>query len=335
MISVGESWEGSNDEASVEGLNWSVWAARRLKVGDVTFSVYPGNRKFVMPTFSEKEGLLGYGRLFDPGDAEECWENERRLLRKLQTYEFKTGLVPKILLETTFGRRFLLFIGGPKNLEGFNGVTSHHIDWLVELYKTTGRKMRFSESFYAGILESQVRDILTFLGETGSGWLRGLVAALKEELSDQKLHFAISQREFPYYHALKIRGENRIFVVDWELGSENYPPYFDLFHCLLSGLPERKRTGLRNSFLERAVALFEGRGSAGEMVLRYGRNIDVPADMGYLLFPLYLLDQISIFLKWERTPERSGLKERLEALRTIATEKAFVRAHWMGGSCEL
>ncbi|HIE14591.1 TPA: hypothetical protein EYP70_04905 [Candidatus Bathyarchaeota archaeon] len=302
--------------------------SERLERDDLTVAVYPGNRKFIMPVYSKGKGIIGYAKVFT-GRAKEVGKNEVRMLRKLALFDFQSGVIPSVIIEGDNNGQYIVVVSTKERLRNFKSITSLHIRWLIELFNETTSKVLFKESDYYHILQDQLSQIREYIGVGEYSWLEDITGKVIEDLCNKEISFGIAQREFPYHHALKIKGQERIFVIDWELGADSYPPYFDLYHCFLSSFRRNLSKDIIEDYIKRMKVLFFSKRSIRNAIFNYSSKIGLPEwlNLSYNFFILYLVDQCSIHLTWDKTD--TMVKQKLAALKVLATNPKYDQSQWL------
>jgi hypothetical protein len=296
--------------------------SHKMRRRDLTIGVYPGHRKFIMPMYSQDE-ILGYAKLFQ-GREVEAGLNEAEMLKRLACYDFKTAEVPQILaeIEDKEAGQYALVISTKEGLRNFRALSGKHIDWLVELFNTTSVSIAFEESEYYSTVKAQLSRVLSY-GKYF--WLEDLIdKAIADLVECGCCPLGVAQREFPYFHAL--RSHEGLFVIDWELADGRYPPYFDLYHGLLSSCGRMHNDPLLN-YVAKVTSLFFSRDNVRDTVIDYGQRIGLSNRLSYSLFTLYLLDQCAIHLRWDETD--TMVKQKIEVLNLLSNESRYSRSKWL------
>tara|TARA_A100001037_G_C15151435_1_gene639522 strand:- start:5942 stop:7504 length:1563 start_codon:yes stop_codon:yes gene_type:complete len=314
LVFVRESGLGNSSEEREH----EPWVSKNI-------SVLPTKRKNLVPVFSENGDLRSFCKYSSGKQGEEIISNEVKILKYLANYEFHTAKVPKVLNFKTCLARSFLEISSKSGLKYPKKMSDAHVDWLIELFSKTSTSIPFHKSEFFSEIQEKLKVINHYFKEESNIWLNQLCEEMLAVIDDLNLPFGVVQREFPFYHANMIGGSEKMFVFDWEFGRVNYPPLFDLFHCMLS---DKHISGAESvPFPERVLKTLFISKEAQVFVKRYIKELNLPTKVVYPLFVLFLIDQLACYLPFvDRLEEVSGY---LDALQEMKNKSSFSFEKWM------
>jgi len=288
------------------------------------FVVLPVKRKNIVTVFSSDGSLESFSKFSSGEQGEEIIENEVKILQYLADYEFDTAIVPKIVsYQTNLERSFLEI--SPKSVLKFpKRMCEIHVDWLIELFSKTSTLALFKESAFFPEIHDKLKVIKFYFHDQSSAWLDELCEDMVSAIHDLNLPFGLVQREFPFYHACLIGDSKKLFVFDWEFGRANYPPLFDLFHCLLS---DKYISGAGNVLFPDRVTktLFDSKQSQ-VFIKRYLEGLNLSSKIVYPLFILFLIDQLACYLPFVN--ELEEVRGHWDALQKLKNKSSFSLEKW-------
>ena len=296
-----------------------------LRESEIVLSLSLGTGKVILPVFSLAGKALAYVRLAHDKRRSALLKNEARVLIRLEQKHFDCAELPHVIASGTW-RGFFYVIettveNGAKPSREFKSI---HLRWLCELFNQTARWQLIEDSAYLKTLQWQLDYISTRVETKVRELLHRQIADVIRQLKQAGLlPFGVSQREFSIDHSLEVG--DKLFVVDWEHARDEYPPYFDLFHCLLSLNPISTVDALfqhwRNLFFQKGV---------GQVVIeQYSRGIGLDSRLGYLFLWLYIVDQLTIYLQ---TPDHLRAGWMIRMLEEMDRQPYFAQSNWLGGA---
>lgn len=292
---------------------------------DSHISVLPVKRKNIVPVFSDDGGLKSFCKYSSGKQGKEIISNEVKIINHLADYEFDTAIVPKVVNYKTSLERSFLEISAQSELKYPKKMGEVHVNWLIELSSKTSVSMPFSESEFFFQIQEKLKVIKFYFKDQAGIWVNELCEEMVAVIYDSNLPFGVVQREFPFYHANMISDSEKIFVFDWEFGRVNYPPLFDLFHCMLS---DKHISGAESvSFPVRVTnTLFISKHSQ-VFIKRYIEGLKLSSKIVYPLFVLFLIDQLACYLPF--VDELEEVKGYLDALQKLKNKSSFSFEKWM------
>ena len=273
----------------------SFFAFLKSKLGeDVTCSIYVGSRKFILPTFREKDGkLLGVAKAYFPGRESAYGENEAHILDESSEMRLAGFSFPQVLAKDYFRGALVVILSSFPNLKNARSITERHTDFLKQLSGKTGARTAFAESAF----RKQIEGETTFLKSEFPGDFRHVEHFRKDavrNLEGKEFFFSLTKREFPFFELFTSRADSTRtdVVIDWEHARHGFPPIFDVFSLLMSSA--RFKKGDYTALYEKNVMdLFFGKNKKARGFLRKMMNFwNIAPEDGYHFFVLYLIDQL-------------------------------------------
>lgn len=204
------------------------------------FSVFTGtigeNRKAVIEVH-EKQQPLAFIKIALTEAAKLLVENEARCLEHINTYEFNSMVVPKILSNN---KQHTIAISNikPQKFQQKSKLTELHVNALSELYIKSNSQIKWIE--LASLHESKelAENLLNDFkipNELHKSRIQNiakkiiLLINMLEENEDE-VTVAISHGDFTPWNMYS--SKNVLHLFDWELSEDNTPLMFDFFHFI-------------------------------------------------------------------------------------------------------
>lgn len=165
-----------------------------------------------------------------------------------------------------------------------------------------------------------------FVGAAGGDSLcQQALALVGRRLGNRHGRFGLAHRDFVFWNVWFSDGT--IAVLDWEWAESRHIPFQDLFHYHLHG-PVNARGLSPIAAAERV--LYGPSAHAADAVSQYASATDVPRELSWDYFVLYLVDWLGLqsYLGNADTPQAQGYRA---LLRATITEERLGHAAWLGG----
>ncbi len=314
-----------NSESSINPTENEKNSYQLLTKEDSSFGILPVKRKNIVTEFSNDGSLEKIYKFSSGKQGKEIVSNEAKMLEYLASYEFDKAIVPKVINYHASLERSYLEISVQSELKYPKKMGEIHVDWLIELFLKTSTLSVFRDSLFFSEIQEKLKVINHYFKEGSNIWLNQLCEEMVAVIDDLNLPFGVVQREFPFYHANMIGGSEKMFVFDWEFSRVNYPPLFDLFHCMLS---DKNISGAESvPFPERVIKTLFISKQAQVFVEKYIKELNLPTKVVYPLFVLFLIDQLACYLPFvDQLEEVSGY---LDALQEMKNKSSFSFEKWM------
>ena len=314
-----------NSESSINPTENEKNSCQLLTKEDSSFGILPVKRKNIVTEFSNDGSLEKIYKFSSGKQGKEIVSNEAKMLEYLASYEFDKAIVPKVINYHVSLERSYLEISVQSELKYPKKMGEIHVDWLIELFSKTSTLSVFRDSLFFSEIQEKLKVINHYFKEGSNIWLNQLCEEMVAVIDDLNLPFGVVQREFPFYHANMIGGSEKMFVFDWEFSRVNYPPLFDLFHCMLS---DKHISGAESvPFPERVIKTLFFSKQAQVFFKKYIKELNLPTKVVYPLFVLFLIDQLACYLPFvERLEEVDGY---LDALQEMKNKSSFSFEQWM------
>ncbi len=278
----------------------------KIDLGEpVTFSIYSGSRKYILPLFGERSGaLLGVAKIYFPENIE-YGNNEivtLDYLSKVNTADFS---FPEVLAKDYFRGYFMAIISSEPDLKITAGITNKHLDFLKELTQKTAEEKIFANSAFGEAIEKELSFLQAKITIEQFIPIKYFYNQAVHSLKDKTFTFSLTKREFPFFEMLCVADFNRsmfdvqcskFFVIDWEQARFGFPPIFDLYSLIISG--GRFKKGNYVELYERNIQdLFFTKNTKIQSILDLMLKFwNVEKGDAYYFFLLYLVDQLYIHL---------------------------------------
>lgn len=258
---------------------------------DMSFSIYAGSRKFILPLFNRSGKVLGYAKAYFPGmESEEYGEREVKILNKLSGIGLSEIRVPRVIFAEYYKGFFIEILSTCEGHKSLRGASETHMRWLRELMDKTGKDELFEESEFWKELRRGVSFLKTKISQK-SDLLDYFVSSAERGLSGRKFKFGLTMREFPYFQMMQC--DNGFLAIDFEEADFGYPPVFDLFSLLMSA--RRRQGDYEKIYAENIKELFFKPSSyTKEYLLPFLEFAGLTTEEAYWFFLLFLLDQLYI-----------------------------------------
>lgn len=205
------------------------------------FSIFTGtageNRKAVIEIHDEKQ-IFVFVKIALTEAAKALVKNEAMCLEYLNTFEFNTMVVPKLLSNNEIDTIGLSNIK-PKSFHQDSSLTNEHVHALSELYGTSNRQMKWTDLTTLNESKHKIKNLLNDFEEVndlGMNRVQDLANKIlllinMIEEKDDELSVAMSHGDFTPWNMYS--SNNVLHLFDWELSQNNMPIMFDLFHFIL------------------------------------------------------------------------------------------------------
>ena len=303
-----------NSESSINPTENEKNSCQLLTKEDSSFGILPVKRKNIVTEFSNDGSLEKIYKFSSGKQGKEIVSNEAKILEYLASYEFDKAIVPKVINCHASLERSYLEISVQSELKYPKKMGEIHVDWLIELFSKTSTLSVFRNSLFFSEIQEKLKVINLYFKEGSDIWLNEFCDEMVGAIQDLYLPFGVVQREFPFYHANLIGGSTKIFVFDWEFGRTNYPPLFDLFHCMMSDKQISRAESV--PFPERVTNTLFVSKQAHMFVKKYVEELSIPPKAVYPLFVLFLIDQLACYLPYvNELEEVEGYRDALQKLK--------------------
>ncbi len=211
---------------------FKAWVEDVYQIRDPILSFYLGYpntmRKSTCQVSDKKSNILGYAKFSDDTVGSNMIRMEADFL---QHYAEKVDGIPKrldfrndllgltILAQTTIKTRH--------DSERVNVLNQQHMSFLQQMREKTKFTMNYRSTRY---YLNQQHYLETVLGNTTVEYIEIIRAAtdiINSRLGDTEVAFSVAHRDFKPPNICFADG--RIMVFDWEVASNEYPPFYDLF----------------------------------------------------------------------------------------------------------
>ena len=301
-------------ESSINPTENEKNSCQLLTKEDSSFGILPVKRKNIVTEFSNDGSLEKIYKFSSGKQGKEIVSNEAKILEYLASYEFDKAIVPKVINCHASLERSYLEISVQSELNYPKKMGEIHVDWLIELFSKTSTLSVFRNSLFFSEIQEKLKVINLYFKEGSNIWLNEFCDEMVGAIQDLYLPFGVVQREFPFYHANLIGGSTKIFVFDWEFGRTNYPPLFDLFHCMMSDKQISRAESV--PFPERVTNTLFVSKQAHMFVKKYVEELSIPPKAVYPLFVLFLIDQLACYLPYvNELEEVEGYRDALQKLK--------------------
>jgi hypothetical protein len=231
---------------------------------------------------------IAYVKIGRTGDTVRLLRNEEEVCRALGTSGLKG--VPRVLHAGFWNGRYLVAFAASPSASGQSstGMTSRHVEFLVELYRVHCTSAASAWSEYLGGLRSRIERLAT---RGFTFYARLLEEALLgcERPGAAGVTLCMSHGDFTPWNVEVNR--DGLFVWDWEYGRSAAPVGWDLFHFIVQrGVLIGHRPPPR---LYRAVT---ERGPTRRVIETYFGSVGVDSRLIEASFTLYLVDILSRYL---------------------------------------
>ena len=202
------------------------------------FSIFTGtvgeNRKAVIEIHNEKQ-IFVFVKIALTKAAKILVNNESKCLKYLNSFEFNTIVVPKLLSNNKQDTIGLSNIK-PKKFQQNSTLTDIHVKALFELYAKSNSQMKWTDLNALCESKDKAKSLLcdfTLVNDLEKGRIQDLankillLVNMLEEKNDE-VPVAISHGDFTPWNMYSSNSILHLF--DWELSQSNIPLMFDLFH---------------------------------------------------------------------------------------------------------
>ncbi|OGI49401.1 MAG: hypothetical protein A3B81_03930 [Candidatus Muproteobacteria bacterium RIFCSPHIGHO2_02_FULL_65_16] len=174
--------------------------------------------------------IIAYAKIAVSPRAPEALETERRFLERLRVVPALDDRVPKVLHWAEWEHKPVLLISaGPTKRVGYRFGALQET-FLLLLASQTKQEHRWEESpFWKNLCATLNR----LKAQIPLQWQQRYEQArdrLMSRLAGYVLPFYVAHRDFAPWNARQ--GGRGLYVFDWEMAKEGYPPLYDFFHYL-------------------------------------------------------------------------------------------------------
>jgi hypothetical protein len=249
-------------------------------------------------------------------------DNAHRVIRLLREHPFRSLRAPVVARYLAEGQVRVAVEKPlwPASLRPSSALTESHARAFGELMRLTSSRMRFRDSPFAGVVQETLA-LLQGSMEGAERWsgVRRTVGAATAALADVELPFGVCHRESSGHCLVR---DGRVHIIDWETAEVSYPPFLDLFKLALY-----RRASRAEELVGRAAGVLFRGGAAADRIRSYGTQVGVGPWEAYLLFPLFLVDQLRMRLAGGADPDGSVVA----LLLALTGDERFAFKHWLGG----
>ncbi len=210
----------------------------KLGSGPLTCAISMGtpnrSQKPVLQLMDARGEIAGYAKIGWNERTIGLAGNEARMLDTVRG-AFQTAIVPAVLHAGCFRDLYVLVESAPavRTRPGPAQLDRRHLQFLMELHRRgeSFAPLPWSES------SAEVRDTLAHLRDLGFHYhahlLRTALHKCARAMRGQPIRMGFGHGDFARWN-LRIESE-KLLVLDWEYGSTEYPPLWDLLHFAIRG----------------------------------------------------------------------------------------------------
>ncbi len=187
---------------------------------------------------------LAYAKVSESKYSDEVLRNEEKILGKLKRIEKLNGAVPIVLNSCLWREKFALILSpgsGEVNTSRYNNNVKN---WLINLFTNTQRYRMFEESDYWMKTQEKYSKIGYLLPIDWQNRYRISFRRLRDDFKGIIMPFGVAHRDFAPWNICS--RENGLFVFDWEMAHEDYPPLYDFFHFFAIQAALKRRKAVNN-----------------------------------------------------------------------------------------
>lgn len=265
------------------------WVEGVFQIRDPILSFYLGYpnimRKSTCQVSDEKSNILGYAKFSDDTIGSNMIRGEADFL---QHYAQKVDGIPErldfrndllgltILAQTT--------IKTGHESERVNVLNQQHMRFLQQVREKTMVTMNYRSTKYYLNQQHYLETVLVDTTVEDIEIIRAATDIINSMLGDREVAFSVAHRDFKPPNICFADG--RIMVFDWEVASNEYPPFYDLFEFVTldwrnQRMPAKKIWGAVKTYI------------ADHLVTRY---TDYTLDALVLYFLMFQIDRTLLWL---------------------------------------
>ena len=268
---------------------FKAWVEQVFRIANPVLSFYLGYpniiRKSTCQVSDEKSNILGYAKFSDDTVGSNMIRVEADFL---QQYTEKVDGIPRrldfrsdllgltILAQTTIKTR--------NDSERVNILNQQHLRFLQQLREKTKVTMNYRNTRYYLNQQHYLETALVNTAIEDAEIIRTATEIINNRLGDTEVAFSLAHRDFKPPNICFANG--RIMVFDWEVASNEYPPFYDQFEFVTldwrnQRMPAKKIWGAVETYI------------ADHLVPRY---TDYTQDMLALYFLMFQTDRTLLWL---------------------------------------
>lgn len=202
------------------------------------FSIFTGtageNRKAVIELHNDKQPFM-FVKIALTDAARMLVSNEAKYLEYLNTFEFSSMVVPKLLNNNEQDTIGLSNIK-PQSFKQNHSLSDLHVKALSELYSKSTMQIKWTDLnvlYESRNKAKMLLDDYEVVNDLKKSIVQGLVNKIlllmnMLEEKDDEVTVAISHGDFAPWNMYS--SNNILYLFDWELSQNNMPLFFDLFH---------------------------------------------------------------------------------------------------------
>ena len=264
---------------------------------EAKFAMFTGTpgylRKPTLQIMDSEGAILGYGKIGENPQVVRLIENEAKMLKFLEGFDFEAATVPRLICSVSIALEgsFLVQSSCKKPLSSApKELTRHHAAFLTSLFHQTKTQLILDNSQCVSEVSSRTRKTCR---KVQHAWMDLLVRCLKGSLatlSKRRLPMGVAHRDFTPWNTFQAGG--RLFVFDWEFGREQWLPLTDAFHFVIqrSVLVDRENPEMI------WWRLFSEDSSEAGFITRMCLEQGIDRDMVVSLLAFYLCDVSTSYL---------------------------------------
>lgn len=240
--------------ASALGLS-SLWVKQKLYITgtpclsemlgseDLHFAFFTGtdcpHRKVAVQIMDSQGGIKGFAKVTQSPSVKPLLAHEAETLNHLQTLEFLTAQIPKVLFSGTHGDASLLVTDTLKkpSTKTTTSLNQAHLAFLAELAKKTAAQETDSKDWLAKELAKRYAAVSERVPNEWQSRIEWGVDYISKHSQDMPPP-SLSHGDFTPWNTFFVDG--RLYVFDWEYADHIYPSGYDLIHFILA-LPDTNR----------------------------------------------------------------------------------------------
>ncbi len=206
------------------------------------------SQKPVLQLMEPNGRIAGYAKVGWNERTVALVRNESRTLEQLCGVAFSSAVVPRVLHSGLWRGYYILtqsaFEGTLR--ESPSHLDRRHLQFLIELHRSHVSMRRLPWS----TLSPEFSDKLEQLNHSGFQYYSHLIetaaATCGRKLGRCLIPCGLGHGDFAPWN-IRVAG-NKLLVIDWEYGSEAYPPLWDLFHFQISSATELRNRSASDVF---------------------------------------------------------------------------------------
>ncbi|KOY87018.1 hypothetical protein AD998_13475 [bacterium 336/3] len=154
---------------------------------------------------------------------------EKHIINTLNTFAFKSFYIPEILGETN---QHIKLSDCTRNSTRTLNFETIHYRVLTEIFLKMGKKTSKKDFLQYHEIESRLENLTTKQSFTIPQGMLKKLKSLIQSIDDSDIMVSLAHGDFTPWNMLKTTNQ-KLFIYDWELASENYPLAFDAFHYII------------------------------------------------------------------------------------------------------